>query len=541
VPRSSRPPPLGEIALCLSGGGFRAAGFHLGTLDTLDRLGLADDVRILSTASGGTLVGVAWALALAREQRFDDFFRDTYDALRLLQLPEKVGAALEAMRGPRSLVRAAAHVYDAHLYGGATLGDLLGEDGPLAGMDLSFNATELRYGLAFRFQRSVRPARIGNGRVWLDREAAARVRLGDVAAASSCFPGGFEPIVLPDDFEGLGPGAAVLHDGGGAPTARPLPLLDGGIYDNQAIEAAILAILRRQPRGPGRRKPDVLVFASDTTPPYAALDPAPRPRGRGRFTVGQLLGALFLAPLAGALAIALAAGVAAIRGRARWEDVLLLVPLAVLVAALAGFLVLRRRALGALALGAPGIDRRILSWTLGLGLAEAWAAFRDRARSLQAVAASVFPERVRRLVYRRVFEDPAFQGRRIANLVTDLSRDRAGDGLPPDLAPTPEMRAVAARAAAMPTTLWFTGADELRDLVAAGQVTACLNLLQHLARRGGLAPRGPDDARDVASAALDLWESLRRDPYAALADRLEPPRWRATPSAAGAVQRAFGA
>jgi predicted acylesterase/phospholipase RssA len=530
--------PLGEIALCLSGGGFRAAGFHLGTLDALARLGIARDVRILSTASGGTLVGAAWALALARGQRPDDFFRDTYEALRLLQLPEKIGPALAALRGPRSLIRAAARVYDVHLFGGATFGDLLDDAGALAGMDLALNATDFRHGLPFRFQRT---GRIGNARVWLAREDAARLRLADVAAASSCFPGGFEPLLLPDDFEGLGPGTPVLREGG-VPDRGPLALMDGGIDDNQAIESALLAILRRRKESRGAPAPEVLVLASDTTQrPYPRFDPSPRPAGRGPFTVRQLARALVLAPAAGVAALALHALVSGLRGRLGWEDLLLAVPLAALALLLALLLAGWRWAGARLGAAAPGLDRRLLSVALDLGIAEAWAALRDRARSLQALAASVFTGRVRRLVYARVWQDPAFEGRRIANLIYDLAREDAGAGLPAELAPGPALRALAGRANAIPTALWFDAPHELRDLVAAGQATLCFNVLQHLHRTGRLdAPRTEEAARLVA-AARALWAALDADPYAALGDRLDRALWPAVPSAAGEVRRVFGA
>jgi len=59
-----------KIALCLSGGGYRAAGFHLGTLDYLDHLGLRDRVTMLSTVSGGTFIGTSYVLALIDKKPF---------------------------------------------------------------------------------------------------------------------------------------------------------------------------------------------------------------------------------------------------------------------------------------------------------------------------------------------------------------------------------------------------------------------------------------------------------------------------------------
>src|SRR5262249_1848307 len=49
------PPP--KVGLALSGGGSRAIAFHLGCLRALHRLGLLDRVAILSTVSGGSVVG----------------------------------------------------------------------------------------------------------------------------------------------------------------------------------------------------------------------------------------------------------------------------------------------------------------------------------------------------------------------------------------------------------------------------------------------------------------------------------------------------
>ena len=59
------------IALSLSGGGSRAAGFHLGVLDCLERLDLREDVKIVSGASGGSFIATTYALAMQNGERFD--------------------------------------------------------------------------------------------------------------------------------------------------------------------------------------------------------------------------------------------------------------------------------------------------------------------------------------------------------------------------------------------------------------------------------------------------------------------------------------
>ena len=65
--------PFGEIALSFSGGGVRAVGFHLGSLSYLDHVGLREDVRILSTVSGGTFVGLSYATSLKLHGEDFDF------------------------------------------------------------------------------------------------------------------------------------------------------------------------------------------------------------------------------------------------------------------------------------------------------------------------------------------------------------------------------------------------------------------------------------------------------------------------------------
>src|SRR5688572_30799074 len=187
----------GAIGLSLSGGGYRAAAFHLGTLRCLDRVGLLDRVQILSTVSGGSFTGVAWALARVEgrtfadfEARFGAFLRDVPVVDRALQ--RLTGPA----RGPRrhDLATAVADVY-ADTFLAAPDGQPYRFAAPLDSdrvpAELPVNATEFRTGLAFRFQRSQSPlAKIGNGNVSIPRAAARELRLADVVAASSCFPCG---------------------------------------------------------------------------------------------------------------------------------------------------------------------------------------------------------------------------------------------------------------------------------------------------------------------------------------------------------------
>jgi NTE family protein len=52
----------GKLGLCLSGGGFRAALYHIGTLVALAERGLLHQVEVLSTVSGGSIIGAYYYL-----------------------------------------------------------------------------------------------------------------------------------------------------------------------------------------------------------------------------------------------------------------------------------------------------------------------------------------------------------------------------------------------------------------------------------------------------------------------------------------------
>lgn len=55
-----------RLGLALSGGGFRAAFFHVGVLARLAELGVLAKIEVISTVSGGSIVGAAYYLRLRR-------------------------------------------------------------------------------------------------------------------------------------------------------------------------------------------------------------------------------------------------------------------------------------------------------------------------------------------------------------------------------------------------------------------------------------------------------------------------------------------
>ena len=59
-----------KIGLALSGGGSRAIAFHLGCLRALHELDILDNIKVISTVSGGSVIGALYA---AHQGLFPEF------------------------------------------------------------------------------------------------------------------------------------------------------------------------------------------------------------------------------------------------------------------------------------------------------------------------------------------------------------------------------------------------------------------------------------------------------------------------------------
>jgi predicted acylesterase/phospholipase RssA len=69
---SAAPVQHRDIGLAMSGGGFRAAAFHLGCLRALHDRDLLDRVQVVSGVSGGALLAALWAYGPAEFGAFDE-------------------------------------------------------------------------------------------------------------------------------------------------------------------------------------------------------------------------------------------------------------------------------------------------------------------------------------------------------------------------------------------------------------------------------------------------------------------------------------
>jgi NTE family protein len=224
--------PEDGIALCLSGGGYRAMIFHVGALWRLNDAGLLPELKRVSSVSGGSIT----AGVLAMSWSHLDFDAQGVASAFVQQVVEPVskmasktvdrGAVLAGVLLPGSVSGRVASRYRRVLFADRTLQDLpTDEDGPR----FVFNATNLQSGVLWRFSRPYM-ADYKVGRV--DHPA---VPLATVVAASSAFPPVLSPVKLPvaaDSYtaESKQWALADLQDAGS------VILADGGVYDNLGLE-----------------------------------------------------------------------------------------------------------------------------------------------------------------------------------------------------------------------------------------------------------------------------------------------------------------
>ncbi|HYG83125.1 MAG TPA: patatin-like phospholipase family protein [Pyrinomonadaceae bacterium] len=541
--------PFDELAVTLSGGGYRAAAFHLGVLDMLQRLGLLQSVRVLSTVSGGTFTGMKYALSVVEGVPFEEFYAGFRDFLvKTNVIGDALGDFQDRPGTPfagqmPSLVRGSAKTLAApEMFGDKRLGVLL--DNQTSHLkEVSFNATEFSTGNYFRMQRSESAgAIIGNRNFPVNREVAAMMRLADIAAASSCFPGAFEPIRFPDDF--LWPkDLDEVRRALGPDFQSCVALMDGGIYDNQGVDSVVQTYKRR-----GNRLGLVIVSDTNQRSPAADADQPGASSGtgkqrrdplfdfkpekrRGRLKLGTIfwLGwAAFIVSVLSSVAL-VAAWVRSASARAAapggyhsgdfFIDLLLYgFPLVLTAGAAAALFWLRRRAEEGQKSVADLTTIELWPYARTLTVSELIYLIAGRAKSTLALTSSVFMKRVRELIYRDIKVYPKYDGREISNLIYDLDdTGKFNDGVVARLAPTPELSALAREAEGVATALWLKGPDDLKNLVACGQATTCFNLMRYIleSRAAQLATPGSREA-EIYAAAEPLWEKLKSNRYALL-------------------------
>ncbi len=249
-----------NIGLALSGGGSRAIAFHLGCLRALHELGILSEVKVISTVSGGSVIGGLYA---AHGESFPEFesrvrqllaqglmqpairkaftttegLRALYCWMILLFVNAMVFAVsraawaisllfpadrrsrwrTEALHAPvrrfASRTTLLRRVFE-DIFEGKRLRDL-----PAAGPLLIINAADLRTGSAFYFSRQ------SSGSWRLGELADPDVSLAHAVTASAAYP-----LLLPALDEVL-----PFNKNDGTRREERVTLTDGGVYDNLGL------------------------------------------------------------------------------------------------------------------------------------------------------------------------------------------------------------------------------------------------------------------------------------------------------------------
>lgn len=213
------------LALCLSGGGFRAALFHLGALRRLNELGILSRVDTISSVSGGSILSAHLAQVVdpwpAPSQGIGDWDARVVAPFRRF--------AATNIRTPAILRRLLPQNWRRSHTGVAALAERYERDlSPRKLVELPqrpalvFCSTDMEFGVSWAFRRD----RCGDYQVGY-ADTPAEWRVARAVAASSAFPPVFNP--LPADLP-----ASAFKGGQTSPT--DLHLTDGGVYDNLGLE-----------------------------------------------------------------------------------------------------------------------------------------------------------------------------------------------------------------------------------------------------------------------------------------------------------------
>lgn len=523
------PRPLKNIAVSLSGGGYRATTFHLGALSYLNHQRFHDrpileEVKIISTISGGTFTGAMYALRLAQGKTFDDCFADLY---HLLENDQLVDLALHKLSNPskwsnphksKDMINAFSEVYNEVFFGGATF-ETLYEGRASHLTDVVFGSSEFSYGIQFRFQEDKGQGRFGNRYLNLPTEAAKRIRIADAVAASSCFPGGFEPMIMPIDF-GNGPDSEVdsawNEKYGDRKDYTDTAIMDGGIIDNLGIEG----VRRAEKRHAADGKPFIGTYivsdvSGDMMKPYQV--PILRDGGWKNWItirgINIVLSGVLFAAIASLITLPLT-----------------LVP-TVLIAGLLPLIALwfvayfyAKSKLASAIKDNFGADQlkeylKDFKFLLRTPIYIIVYLIKFRLTSVLKMVTDIFLRRIRRLSLDALYGSDNWNYRFKSNYIYTLVRK--DEGL------TDKMKAITKAANEMPTTLWFTEREYedkvLDDLIACGQFTQCRNLNRYLdkiltgtyqAKVGDTLPEDYRKDLEMLQVRIEAdWQLFRKDPY----------------------------
>jgi len=227
-----------RIGLAMSGGGFRAAVFHLGVLRRVAELGWLPDLDIMSTVSGGSVVGAftasRWSSVV--EDGCDWPALDRHVVRPFIDLITSRNFidewALSLVRLP--FLKLSDATFTRTKLAGLRFGDLFCNGLRCSELPLRpylvLNATSLVSMRSWRFTRDG----MGDSRIGVATWGKMPLPLGEAVAASAAFPPVFPPArIRRSDYTFSAP----VYDETPVPNYPLIAVTDGGVYDNLGVEA----------------------------------------------------------------------------------------------------------------------------------------------------------------------------------------------------------------------------------------------------------------------------------------------------------------
>ena len=227
------PPQSAQAALALSGGGFRATLFHLGSLWRLNELGCFNRLACVAGVSGGAIdaayLGLKWRqLSFGEDGVATNYVDEVVEPVRRLCMhsidvtPTLVNFALSLFGVQSTLLEQS---YRRLLFSDAMLSDW---PKPGKGPRIVVEASNLQTGCRVAFSREmVRDRRLG-------LLHALRLSLARVVAASTAYPPFLSPVIVraePASWQAL-PESDLAQE---TRLKSRLVLTDGGIHDPQGL------------------------------------------------------------------------------------------------------------------------------------------------------------------------------------------------------------------------------------------------------------------------------------------------------------------
>ena len=225
--------------LALSGGGFRAALFHLGSLWRLNELGWLRHLAEITSVSGGSItaayLGLSWdRLRFEENGVANNFIEEIVPPIRALcSKTIDVDSLLVGLIDPfhRPIDFIAMH-YRKELFGKKTLQDLPSDD---KGPRFTIYATNLQTGASVRFSKPYLAD------YHLGKIESPQIQLASVVAASCALPPILSPLIIKLDPQDWKDWENDKGNRGNIPFNKSklrshLYLTDGGVYDNLGLE-----------------------------------------------------------------------------------------------------------------------------------------------------------------------------------------------------------------------------------------------------------------------------------------------------------------